>query len=153
MGPIEQLPRGQCMLRFRHAILALLSALALSMCGCGPSDGIQKVIVQGTITFEGEPLASGQIMFYPIEETQGPVSIALIEQGKYIAELKGGVPVGTHRVKIEGFRRPTAAPPGMNLEELGREQYLPPRYNSQSDMTTKLNADESPATRDYDLTR
>jgi hypothetical protein len=133
--------------------LVASALICLPLSGCGSADDIQKVVVSGQVQFQGKPLPAGQIMFYPIEETRGPVSVAAIFDGRYLAESKGGVPVGKHRIKIEGYRKPTSAPPGMDLEELGREQYLPPKYNSDSELTADLTIDESPAIRDFSLSQ
>jgi hypothetical protein len=136
------------MMNIKQSWLAVaLAALA----GCGSGDGIKKVVVHGEVQFDGKPLPHGQILFYPLAETRGPVSTASINDGKFVAKSKGGVPVGKHQVKIEGYRRPTTAPPGVPIEDLGRVQYLPAKYNNQTELTTELTEDESPAIRDYSL--
>jgi hypothetical protein len=123
----------------------------LTLAGCGPADGIYKVIVSGNVSYDGQPVSNGQITFYPADTTRGPVSTAMIKDGKYVADSKGGVPVGRHQVKIEGYRKPQTVPPGMSAEDLGREQYLPAKYNANSELTTEIKIDESPAVRDYVL--
>ena len=116
--------------------------------GCGRSgSGLEKVVVTGTVTLDTQPIANGEIRFHPIDGTQGPVSGAPIRDGKYIAQGKGGVPFGTHRVVITGFRpgRNAAA----NPEGGPVEQYVPAKFNDQSILTAEVTADTE--TANFDL--
>ena len=62
-----------------------------------------------------------------------PISGAIIENGKYRADGTGGVPVGTCKVEIEGYRlAPNEASP--MARSVPRVQYLPKRYNSDSQL-------------------
>jgi hypothetical protein len=128
-----------------------LMALVLVLAGCG-SDELRRVIVTGEVRYDGQPISNGQVMFYPTGETPGPATMAVITNGNYVADAKGGVPAGTHRVMIEAYRPPTPDP-GIDIGDLGREQYLPAKYNLQSELKTELKIDESPTVRDYALDR
>ena len=119
--------------------------------GCGP-DGPQKVLVTGRVQYNGEPLKLGRIHFHPVEGTSGPVSSAAISDGNYRIDNKGGVPVGRHRVQIEGYRKATVAAPGLDLSETAADQYVPTKYNSTSELTTEIKEGESAAVRNFDLT-
>jgi hypothetical protein len=126
-----------------------LAFVVATVAGCG-RDELRRVVVTGQVTYGGQPIPNGQVVFYPAGETPGPATAATITAGKYIADAKGGVPSGKHRVMIEAYRPPTARP-GINIEDLGREQYIPAKYNTQSEITTELNEAESPAQRDFAL--
>jgi hypothetical protein len=130
----------------RCSIVAIFVAASV---GCG-GDELHRVVVAGEVKYAGEPIANGQVVFYPTDNTPGPVTAATITAGKYLADAKGGVPAGKHRVMIEAYRPPTARP-GIEIEDLGREQYIPAKYNTQSKLTTELNEAESPAQRDFSL--
>ena len=82
----------------------LLLSLLVAFSGCGPKSDLQKVVVSGKVTFEGQPVGNGQIEFHPMKGTRGPVSGAPIKDGEYRAHAKGGVPVGLQKVKIKGYR-------------------------------------------------
>lgn len=72
---------------------------ALSTLGCGGSEaGPHRRVVTGEVTVEGKPLAAGEIRFLPTEP--GPVSAALIQDGRYEINHLGGVPLGQARVEI-----------------------------------------------------
>lgn len=130
-------------------LVALAIVVALGVLnGCGRSkSGIEKVVVSGTVTLDAQPIANGEIRFHPIDGTPGPVSGAPIRDGQYVAQGKGGVPIGTHRVVITGFR------PGKNAaaspEGGAVEQYVPARFNDQSILTAEITADTE--TANFDL--
>lgn len=126
------------------------TALCLLTCGCGAGSDLEKVIVRGRVTFDGQPIANGEVMFYPIEGTAGSVSGGPIKDGEYIAEGRGGVPTGKHRVEIRGFRAQQAAVTGDLAVEGGpAEQYLPPRYNTNSELTRSVDSEN--ATHNFKL--
>jgi len=137
--------------RYSHrsnSIYILRVAVLAGIVGCGPG-GPEKALVSGTVTFDGHPIELGKIQFYPIDGTSGPVASASIVDGEYRIENKGGVPVGRHRVQIEGYRKATVPAPGISLEDTAADQYVPAKYNTASELTEEIKADESPAIRNY----
>jgi hypothetical protein len=132
------------------ARLLMMAALLLPLipvAGCGSSDGLKKVVVRGQVSFDGQPIKNGEIRFFPLENTPGPVSGAPIRDGLYIADTKGGVPVGKHRVEIEAYK-----PPGgvYNPDAAAaRVQYMPKKFNQASDLTTDISDDQDPVVRDF----
>src|SRR5688572_29535122 len=97
-------------LSMKSVPFVLLACVILAqLAGCGANEGPQRVIVQGKVAFEGQPVANGQILFYPTGDTRGPVSGGPIKDGQYVAKARGGVPIGTHRVEITAFRAPTGS--------------------------------------------
>lgn len=134
-----------------------LMGLPLVCCiGCG-SRGTERAIVSGTVTLGGKPLAQAEIRFVPIEGTQAPISGAAIVDGRYKVRAKGGVPVGTHKVVIEAFRplpgvRAHEADDDNPLANLGpKEQYVPARYNQQSELRLVIPPGSSLLVRDFEL--
>lgn len=133
-----------------------ISALTLAFlftCGCGRS-ALDKVVVSGAVTYRGEPVGNGEIMFYPTGSTQGPMSGASIKDGRYVAQGKGGVPVGTHRVVVRAFRAgggQSAAAANAGIEGGVREQYLPKQFNEQSTLEATIDGNESEVIKDFDL--
>jgi hypothetical protein len=129
---------------------AVFSFTALSLLvGCGGStSGIQKVVVTGTVKVDGAPIANGEIRFYPMTGTKGPVSGAAIRDGKYIAQGRGGVPLGEHKVDIRAFRPLKVSGP-VDPEGGPVEQFVPPRFNSETTLTARI--DESTTVQDFSL--
>ena len=129
-------------------MLGVIGLLAVS--GCSQNSGLEKVIVSGTVKYDGELIPNGEILFYPIDGTKGSVSGGPIKAGQYTAKGRGGVAVGKHRVEIRAFRTSGRKMSGEEAMEGGpAEQYLPLQYNSYSELTCAVDADN--ATQDFDL--
>lgn len=131
--------------------LVLGGTLLTVALGC--SDGrLEKVVLHGAVTYEGKPLPHGQIRFIPLEGTQGPISGGVIADGNYVANGKGGVPLGKHRVEIRAYR-PTngRASAAFQAEGGATEQYLPGRYNGGSILTAEVTSESGSKSIDFDL--
>lgn len=130
--------------------LTLLGFLVLS--GCGRRSELEKVVVHGTVTREGGPMAKGRITLFPLGDTKGPVSGAEIKQGVYRIDIHGGVPVGKHRVafhevEVDAKRDPSLPPP------LVENNILPPKFNDQSKLEFEVPSGSRTIERDFDLDR
>jgi len=129
--------------------------LVVGVVGCGSSGGLEKVVVSGKVTYKGQPVENGDIFFYPMEGTRGPMSGASIKDGHYIAKAKGGVPVGEHLVRISAYRLNTgkANDDMMASAKSGgqRIQYLPEKYNEKSELRLKVDGNDAETTQDYEL--
>ena len=134
---------------------------AAVLVGCGRS-GPERVIVSGTVSFNGKPVSKGFIRFSPLPGQQIPVTIAPITEGKYRVDLRGGVPVGSHYLMIEAYRKlPPAArkimmmgptrPPEATLDD-HRQQWLPAKYNTNSDLTITIESGSQEITKNFELT-
>lgn len=144
---------------FWHLTWCFLAVVTVAALGCS-SEPLDKVIVEGEVTYAGKPVANGDIQFTPIEGTKGPASGAPIVDGKYVAKAKGGVPIGKHRVMIRGFRAPGGgtkeedsklARDVSGLEGGPREQYIPEKYNKDSELTLTVDGESSRVTKDFSL--
>lgn len=88
-------------------VLSIVLCAAVLCCGCGGGDdGVARIDTQGTITFEGQPLPKGRIVFEPdiSSGSEGPQGYAEIENGEYDTRLTGKGPVpGPQIVTITGY--------------------------------------------------
>lgn len=137
-------------------VITLAFLAPLMILGCGRS-GPERAVVSGTVTYQGRPLPQGTIRFLPTAETKTPMSGALIVDGKYTADKRGGVPVGTHKVVIEAFRPKgrtagTGTPGDVAGGLVPREQYLPARYNARSQLQITLEPGAGSVEKDFALT-
>ena len=76
----------------------------LGLCaGCGGGDA-RKYDVSGTVSYGGEPVPTGAIVFEPAasQEKPGPPGFAPIEAGKFDTRNGKGVVGGPYVVKISG---------------------------------------------------
>lgn len=126
--------------------IALLLALILSV-GCGKS-GIERAVVSGAVSYRTAPIEKGEIAFVP--ENQQPTTIARITQGEYRIVAKGGVPVGAHKVQIKAFR--TESTPHVDLAVGDASgQFLPSRYNKESELRVTIEPGQEEITHDFHL--
>ena len=134
--------------------LLLLGGLTVAAAmGCGKPAGLDKVVVSGQVTLDGEPISNGEIRFIPTAGTVGPISGGPIKDGVYTAKGKGGVPLGTHQVEIRAYRASAKSQgqAGAGSGEGGAaEQYLDKRYNDQTTLTATIGADTE--AQDFQLT-
>jgi hypothetical protein len=97
----------------------LLFLLLFSLAGCGASNGLDLGRVSGTITYKGEPIRNGTVLFMPDEAkgTHGPAAMGVIaSDGTYVmtTEQTGdGALVGIHKVGILAIgKTPISTPEG-----------------------------------------
>lgn len=131
-----------------------LVSLLVVLASCSDNDGPERRVVNGRVTFQGEPVENGNVRFRPIEGTPGQMCGGPIHEGEYSTKASGGVTVGTHRVEILAYH--FKAPPGVDVESLDpdeiiRHAYIPPRYNVQSEIKYTVESGRGPITKDFDL--
>jgi hypothetical protein len=80
--------------------------LVILLVGCA-KPGPQLYDVSGSVTFDGQPIPKGTVLFQPDESKgcTGSAGIALIRDGKYDTAAEGGTGVvgGPHLVRIVGL--------------------------------------------------
>jgi hypothetical protein len=125
---------------------AVCTTISLALLGGCSKKGLEKAIVTGSVTYLGEPVNEGSIRFVPTETKAGSMAGAMIVDGKYKASANGGVPIGRCRVEIKGRR---AAPqsaqsgkPDLKLLAGPIVQYIPAKYNAESQLTVVIEAGE-----------
>ena len=130
----------------------VLSALLL---GCGKSGSVEYVVVSGEVSWQGKPVSRGTIRFVPQGETKGPTSAAEIIDGKYEVTARGGVPIGEHRVEIVAVAggRSMAEENSMPADDGSARliQYIPAKYNKQSELKAAIESGIKSISLDYDL--
>jgi len=105
-----------------------IGGLALITLGCGS----ETCKVTGTVTFDGQPLPEGDIIFNDVQGIHGPEP-AKIKNGPF--ELRARP--GDKRVEIRASREvpEKRTPMGPYFED-----YIPKWYNTQSELTAHLTA-------------
>ena len=89
-----------------------LVVLAMVLTGCGQDDGPPRYSLSGTVTYEGQPVPFGWMVFSP---AQGPGATANIEDGKYHTPPGWGTVGGPHTIEVVAFGKkpdPKAATEG-----------------------------------------
>ena len=148
------MPRPNCTDGFTRcagleAHLTLVILLLVMGSGCQQKDRWERVVVSGTVTHNEQPVVTGRIRFEPIAGTAGPVSVAVIKDGSYRYDRLGGVPLGSHRVRIYASDPNDTAgggPGGPPPREL-----IPPQYNAHSTLMIKLDGKKKGEVHSFDL--
>ncbi len=120
-------------LRSPSSALALLVALLL-VSGCGPSKP-ETVPVSGTVTWNGQPLPQGSILFQP-EDGKGVPDPGDIKDGRYQLQAKAG----KKKVEIRATRESGKVDPAMGAAP--REQYIPAEYNEKTTLRAEVKSGE-----------
>ena len=134
--------------------LVVTAGLLIQGGGCGKSSGLDRAIVSGMVTYQGEPIAAGMIRFVPIGDAKGTAETGRILNGSYTVKAKGGVPVGTHRVEIQAFQdapHDDSGVPGLAGVPDRKIQILPPKFNSASEIERTVESDKKKITIDFTL--
>ncbi|WP_339727017.1 hypothetical protein [uncultured Gimesia sp.] len=114
--------------------LACYAASLLFITGCGGvSDAPSTVKVEGTVTFDGEPLSKGSIVFDPADG-KGGSSAGGIENGTFTFDSQ----LGQKKVLISASRETGEKD---QYDEPITESYIPAKYNSQTTLTADVKAD------------
>jgi len=135
---------GKNRIRLRHLCLLVLWVCAV-LFGCDKSG---RQALDGTVTLDGEPLPQGSIVFFPQPGTRGPTAGDNIVDGRFSIAPAEGTMAGTFRVEITASRKtgrkvadPTVQMMNPDAESAlidQTEQYIPARYNKQSELTAEV---------------
>lgn len=113
--------------------LVLVLVVAGSL-GCGPS-GPQRYPVSGTVTWNGQPLAEGDILFVPVDGATVP-DPGKIKDGKFSFEAQAG----QKKVEIRATREAGPVDPVMGAPP--RVQFVPAKYNDATELTAEVKPQE-----------
>jgi hypothetical protein len=120
--------------------------------GCSRQN--DNYIVTGKVTYDGQPLSQGQIVFEP--RAAGKMSVAQIHEGTYSLPAGFGLSPGEYTVRITSDR-PTGqkVKPAVYSEDQTPtnvyEQFLPAKYNQNSELKITVSP-ESVTGHDFALT-
>jgi len=135
----------------RRTILTAVLLCTIAVLGCNRSQGPRRAAVSGSVTLDGKPVPEGTITFLPSGDTQGPSAGGEIRDGAFDLNARQGPVVGTCRVEIRATRK-TGEKVQFGVREADAvEQYIPQRYNTRSELTAAVIADE-PNRLDFELT-
>lgn len=115
--------------------MRLLRLLLISWCGlflgCGST---APVPVNGTVTWNGQPVADGNIVFKPTDGTIDEQS-GSITNGEFTVQ----VTPGKKRIEIYGMRQ-AVGQTNDAMRSAPRENYIPERYNTKSTLSEEVRA-------------
>ncbi|MDY3552129.1 hypothetical protein R5W24_001209 [Gemmata sp. JC717] len=119
----------------RWAALVVLAVASVGALGCGSGSGLTKV--SGKVTYNGEPVKEGRILFRNTGGDQKAYSGAIAD-GTYQLECEPGqmrVEVTASRVIPGKFKKgENGEPDPIPVAEM----YIPAKYNSNSTLTAEV---------------
>jgi hypothetical protein len=123
----------------RYISYVVLSLGIATLSGCGGVDDVPEMVtVTGTVTFDGKPLPTGEIIFRPADG-KGRVDAASIKDGQYTLECT----LGGKAVTITALREVAGvAVQELETGEIGGEveQYIPETYNDRTMLRAEVTA-------------
>ena len=132
---------------------AFLAAFVCGTIGCGPNT---KCSLRGSVSFNGEPVNEGSIRLDPVNIPNAQRAASTIEAGQFEIPIADDMLAGAYRVTIYGLRstgRQLKARENLSGGELGTVaetvQYIPQKYNRQTELTVELSAGEN--TEEFNL--
>jgi hypothetical protein len=135
----------------------LLAACILCIAeGCGERQP-QRSVVSGSVTYQGEPVAFGDIVFQPLSDSAGHYfAQGKIVDGKYSLDAAHGPVVGKNLVQIHGYKmtgRKRLDIAGKSLSEAPQMidelvPFIPDKFNEGSELTVEV---ESGVTENLDF--
>ena len=140
----ERMPNTQ-------SVLTLIGSIFLAGC----SSATDSQVVHGRVSVGDQSPDSGEIRLVPIEGTPGSVNAAVIVDGEYRIEGRGGVPVGNYRVEIVAKRKTGRKVRQYNGFEMAmvdeQIQISPPIYADANSPLTHEVSSHSDNEADFDL--
>ena len=107
------------------------------------------------MSYQGESIETGQIVFTPIEGTPGPSTGGAIANGKYdIAKQVGPYAGGKYRVEITAYGGARTYNPNVSFQGTlvtVPVQLLPAKYNRSSTLGVEISDSANEHQQDFDL--
>ena len=121
--------------------ILVLSCVGLAGCSAGNSCS-----VSGQVTFDGQPLPEGNIKFDPSGDSAGAAGSAKIQDGRYEIPLDAGMQAGKFLVSVTANKKTGRTVKQFDSTTATMDeivQYIPDRYNVQSQLQVDLNSGEN----------
>ena len=123
-------------------VCVFLVPLSLLSLGCGSGAGPETIAVTGTVTYDGVPVADGDIIFRDATGQTRSCGGRIID-GKYSFDASPG----SKTVEITAMRdvpgkMDTQSNPGESVPL--REMYIPAKYNTETTLTAEVNDSGDP---------
>ncbi|MDA1052090.1 MAG: hypothetical protein O3C40_16620 [Planctomycetota bacterium] len=139
---MKERSRRRCWI-LRAGLLTMLATLP----GCNGSDeGPPRVAVDGQVTFRGQAVEKGSIVFIPTGETQGPKTGTVIEAGRYRLAKDRGPVIGKLRVEVRAEQELDydITEPTETVKHIGEpmpRSEIPPEFNDRSTLFIETTPD------------
>lgn len=125
--------------------------LCLLVAAIGCDKKVKRRAISGSVKFDGKPIDKGQIQFVPVKG--GPSAGTDILNGEYRLEGPRGPGIGQYKIEITAYR---AGQPGQidavtKQREVEMIQYIPSKFNENSELKRDITEAEESMTLNFDL--
>jgi len=120
----------------------IMVSVSLLLAGCGGAAPPELVEINGSVTYQSEPVKDGVIKFIPTQSSGAPRRSAEIKEGVYSATGRGALGIGTYKVEILAYKGdppdtksyPVSDAASEKIQRKPRVQILPDKYNKSSEI-------------------
>lgn len=126
----------------RMPMLLVAIVFFVPLFGCGGGNSLDLAPVTGKVTFRGEPLDHGTVVFFPTGNTKGPQALGEIQpDGSFTMKTvgKAGAVVGKHKVTVQ-CRRVVTLEEAKDL--VVGELLIPKQYTQHDSTSLKINVEK-----------
>jgi len=118
----------------RRAGAVAIAVAVTALAGCGSSG----TAASGDVTFDGQPVDDGGIVFVPDGGADATQVGASIHDGKYAIDDGRGLRPGKYKVQITWMKKTGKKFQGADGIEDEKLQVLPPRFNTETTQTAEV---------------
>ena len=118
--------------------LLTLGVFCLCLTGCGQGEYVKRAGISGEVSFDGEPVESGVILFIPEQGVVGPPVQIAISGGSYSAPVATGPTVGKNQVQILANRSTNKEVLVQGVKTTEILQYIPAKFNEQTTLSAEI---------------
>ena len=114
--------------------MAAFLMLLICATGCGANSGPIRYAISGTVTYDGDPVPAGEIVFEPngAKGNKGPSATAEIRDGEYSLSADKGIVGGPSVVRVTGLDGKPPPGPEAQMAPLGMQLFPP--YRAEIDL-------------------
>ena len=132
-------------------IICLFIGLGLVISTTGCDKSVKRRAISGAVKLDGKPIDKGQIQFVPVKG--GPSAGTDIIGGQYKLEGPRGPGIGQYKIEITAYRpgKPGQIDAVTKQREMEMIQYVPTKFNENSELKRDITEANDSMTLDFDL--
>jgi hypothetical protein len=132
--------------------LVALAAAVFFIAGCGSSNELDMVPIRGEVTYNGQPVTEGSVVYIPVESTGRQATGKIQPDGSFqltTREANDGAVVGEYKIVVHAVKAPWEEMPSREeMEKRGRQPIVmtyivPERYANPETSGLTDNVDSS----------
>jgi hypothetical protein len=141
--------------RCRSTLLVAVAGCVIA--GCSGGTGVKTIPASGSVTYKGQPVASGTVTFSPVDAKATAATSAPISKGRYQTAKGLGLTAGDYKVVVTAYKdtgvlnetKDKSAPSKSSEDNFA----VPKKYTSYktTDLELKVSPKESSVSKNFEL--